>query len=112
MNIVTKRRKLYAEMGFTEFGNGGLFVRERGPREGEEGRRRREKRKTRKSLSKWRRWERHDTLWRSCLVQKSKAQIELHIKISLCHFHSILFVFKNLINQSHTLTNMIKMKTK
>lgn len=29
MNIVTKRRKFYAEMGFTEFGNGGLFERER-----------------------------------------------------------------------------------
>ena len=29
MNIVTKRRKFYAEMGCTELGNGGLFERER-----------------------------------------------------------------------------------
>ena len=34
--MVTKRRKLYAEMGFTESGNGGLFERESGPCEGEE----------------------------------------------------------------------------
>lgn len=95
-------------MGSTEFGNGGLFERERENPVKEK--KKREAKEAEKSFKLKERRTRHETTrFGGALVQNSKATNRV-IAIR-CLFHSILFVLLYFINQSHTLTNMIKMKT-